>query len=58
MMNDRWFIFGMVALFVVLGDFGKGEVLPKADGKVSAVKLPLDARLAKAKYETATFGLG
>lgn len=48
----------MASLFGPMAGLGKGEVLPKADGRVVAVKLPLDARLAKAKYETATFGLG
>lgn len=35
-----------------------GEILAKADGKVSATKLPLDVKTAKVKFETATFGLG
>lgn len=41
-----------------MAGFAPGEALPKADGKVSATTLPLDAKTAKIKFETATFGLG
>lgn len=35
-----------------------GEKLAKADGEISAKTLPLDAKIAEKKFETATFGLG
>lgn len=51
----------IVAGMGILGMFGltsRAEVLPKADGTVSATKLPFDAKMAKKNFETATFGLG
>jgi hypothetical protein len=55
-MKIRLIILGAVASWAVMA--GLAEPLPKADGKVSATMLPLDAKTAKVKYETATFGLG
>ncbi|MDQ8189899.1 hypothetical protein [Roseibacillus persicicus] len=34
------------------------EDLEREDGKVAAVILPLDEKLSKVPFETATFGLG
>ncbi|MDF1710891.1 MAG: hypothetical protein P1U90_01550 [Akkermansiaceae bacterium] len=55
-MKIRLIILGAVASWAVMA--GLAEPLPKADGKVAATILPLDAKTAKVKYETATFGLG
>ena len=57
-MKFRLMIGGAVGILAVMAGFAPGEALPKADGKVSAKTLPLDAKTAKIKYETATFGLG
>jgi hypothetical protein len=55
-MKIRLIILGAIASWAVMA--GLAEPLPKADGKVSATTLPLDAKTAKVKFETATFGLG
>ncbi|MEN8772561.1 MAG: hypothetical protein ABF379_16135 [Akkermansiaceae bacterium] len=55
-MKFRLIILGAVASWAVMA--GLAEPLPKADGKVSASTLPLDAKTARVKFETATFGLG
>lgn len=57
-MKFRLIILRVAAAFLAMAGIANGEVLPKANGKVSATKLPLDAKTAKVKYETATFGLG
>ncbi|MGD1979580.1 MAG: hypothetical protein PVJ98_09310 [Akkermansiaceae bacterium] len=57
-MKFRLMIAGIVGGFAIMAGFAPGEALPKADGKVSATTLPLDAKTAKIKFETATFGLG
>lgn len=57
-MTFRLIIPKVAAVFLAMTGIGSGEVLPKADGKVAATKLPLDAKIAKVKFETATFGLG
>lgn len=51
-------IVGVVAGFFLMSEIAPGEKLPKADGKVSATQLPLDAKTAQIKFETATFGIG
>ena len=57
-MKIRLLIGGSIAALAVMAGFATGEDLAKADGKVSATTLPLDAEKSKVKYETATFGLG
>ena len=57
-MKFRLIIPKVAAVFLAMAGIGNSEVLPKADGKVAATKLPLDAKIAKVKFETATFGLG
>ena len=57
-MKFRLIIPKVAAVFLAMAGIGNSEVLPKADGKVAATKLPLDAKVAKVKFETATFGLG
>jgi|AntAceMinimDraft_12_1070368.scaffolds.fasta_scaffold09859_2 hypothetical protein len=57
-MKLRLIILGTVAAFAIMAGVAPGEKLAKADGKVSATTLPLDAKTAKVKYETATFGMG
>ena len=55
-LKNRVIILGAVASWAVMS--GLAETLPKADGKISATTLPLDAKTSKVKFETATFGLG
>ena len=57
-MKFRLIIGGVIAGLALMSGLATGEKLAKADGKVSAVTLPLDAKMAKVKFETATFGLG
>lgn len=57
-MKFRLIILRVAAAFLAMAGIANGEVLPKSNGKVAATKLPLDAKTAKVKYETATFGLG
>ncbi|MFT6178161.1 MAG: hypothetical protein ACI9NQ_001183 [Paracoccaceae bacterium] len=57
-MKFRLIIGGVVAGLALMAGIAPGEKLAKADGKVSATKLPLDVKSAKVKFETATFGLG
>lgn len=57
-MKYRLMIAGLVGALAVMGLMSSAETLAKADGTVSATKLPLDARMAKVEFETATFGLG
>lgn len=57
-MKIQLLIAGAIAALAVMVGLANGEKLAKADGKVAATTLPLDAKLAKKKYETATFGLG
>ena len=57
-MKIRLLIGGTIAALGIMAGFATGENLAKADGKVSATTLPLDAEISKVKYETATFGLG
>lgn len=57
-MKIRLIILGTIAAFAIMAGVAPGEKLEKADGKVSATSLPLDAKTAKVKFETATFGLG
>ena len=49
---------GVVAGLVLMSGIAPGKKLPKADGKVAATSLPLDAKTAQIKFETATFGIG
>ena len=48
----------VVGVWGMFGITRSAEVLPKADGSVSARKLPLDVKMATKEFETATFGLG
>lgn len=57
-MKIRLIIGGAIAGLAIMAGIAPGENLPKANGKVSATELPLDAKTAKVKFETATFGLG
>lgn len=57
-MKLRLMIAGLVGALAIMGLMSSAETLAKADGTVSATKLPLDAKTAKMKFETATFGLG
>ncbi|MCX8239170.1 MAG: hypothetical protein ACJAT6_000314 [Akkermansiaceae bacterium] len=57
-MKFRLIIGGVIAGLALMAGIAPGEKLPKADGKVSAMTLPLDAKTAKVKFQTATFGLG
>jgi peptide-methionine (S)-S-oxide reductase len=57
-MKFRLIIGGVVAGLAMMSGIAPGEKLPKADGKVSATTLPLDAETSKVKFETATFGIG
>lgn len=57
-MKIHLLIAGTVAALGLMAGNAAEEKLAKADGKVSATTLPLDAETAKVKCETATFGLG
>lgn len=57
-MKFKLIILGTVAAFAIMAGIAPGEKLAKADGKVSATTFPFDAKMAKVKYETATFGMG
>jgi len=57
-MRFRLLIAGLMGGSFFMGLISSAETLAKADGTVSAKKLPLDAKTAEVKFATATFGLG